>query len=433
MNICFLMFHLLNWKGDSTLVYSKEDKLFMVMQFFAVYSITSIISNAVYSLSTAFFFITIFALYWKQQSNQVIFPERLFNWMYIPFFLLIILSSILLGYRDSILKALDFTYWSIVPFSIFYFGLQKKFLERNIVLGIMAGVLTLCSYALYQYFILPDNTRIQSYLSHPNYLAEMLELSIPFLTIYAIMSRDNTIFRIIVGITALVCCVVLALTACRGGMLGLIVGGLIYAVVRIGSVKKINTRKAIKYIIAALFVFSCVAGTFYAGFTGNKGAVRSYDNERILLLKSSYAMWSDHKVLGVGLCHWHDEYLAHYILPEAREPNLEYPHNTFAYFFTCTGTIGGIGFMFFTFGVFGYLCKKIRENPNDIFLNALFWAFLTIMLHGLVNAAILSKYVMRLYSTYLGIGLASVAYHRLQTDDRNLTMLKGKEDSYENI
>ena len=97
MNICFLMFHLLNWKGDSTLVYSKEDKLFMVMQFFAVYSITSIISNAVYSLSTAFFFITIFALYWKQQSNQVIFPERLFNWMYIPFFLLIILSSILLG------------------------------------------------------------------------------------------------------------------------------------------------------------------------------------------------------------------------------------------------------------------------------------------------------------------------------------------------
>ena len=89
--------------------------------------------------------------------------------------------------------------------------------------------------------------------------------------------------------------------------------------------------------------------------------------------------------------------------------------------------------MFFTFGVFGYLCKKIRENPNDIFLNALFWAFLTIMLHGLVNAAILSKYVMRLYSTYLGIGLASVAYHRLQTDDRNLTMLEGKDDSYENI
>lgn len=414
MNLCFQIFHLLNWKGDRTLVYSKENKLFMVMQFLAVYSITSIISNAVYSLSTAFFFITILALYWKQQSRQVIFPDRLFNWMYIPFFLLIILSSILLGYRDSILKALDFTYWSILPFSIFYFGLQKKFLERNIILGIMAGVLTLCSYALYQYFILPDNTRIQSYLSNPNYLAEMLELSIPFLIIYAIMSRDNKIFKSIVGITALVCCIVLALTACRGGMLGLIVGGLIYAVVRMGSVKKFNKEKAIRYAIAALLVFGCVAGTFYNEFTGNKGAVRSYDNERVLLLKSSYAMWSDHKILGVGLRHWHDEYLAHYILPEAREPNLEYPHNTFAYFFTGTGAVGGIGFILFTFGMFSYLCIKLRKNPNDIFLNALFWAFLAIMLHGLVNAAILSKYVMRLYSTYLGIGLASVAYHELQ-------------------
>lgn len=408
------MFHLLNWKGDSMLTYSKEYKIFMIVQFLAVYAITSIISNAVYSLATAFFFVTILALYWKQRPNRVIFPDRLFNWMYIPFFLLIILSSILLGYRDSIMKALDFTYWSVVPFSLFYFGLQKKFLDRTIILGIIAGVLTLCSYALYQYLIMPDNTRIQSYLSHPNYLAEMLELSIPFLTIYAIMSRDNKIFKFIVGITALVCCVVLALTACRGGMLGLIVGGFIYIAVRMSGIQKINKRKAIRYAIAALLVFGCVAGTFYNEFTGNKGAVRSYDNERVLLLKSSYAMWSDHKILGVGLRHWHDEYLAHYILPEAREPNLEYPHNTFAYFFTCTGTVGGIGFIFFTFGMFIYLCRKLRENPDDIFLNALLWAFLTIMLHGLVNAAILSKYVMRLYSTYLGIGLASVAYHELQ-------------------
>ena len=55
------------------------------------------------------------------------------------------------------------------------------------------------------------------------------------------------------------------------------------------------------------------------------------------------------------------------------------------------------------------------------------------MFHGLVNNGIIYKYVMRLYSTYLGIGLASVAYHRLQTDDRNLTTLEGKDDSYENI
>lgn len=56
---------------------------------------------------------------------------------------------------------------------------------------------------------------------------------------------------------------------------------------------------------------------------------------------------------------------------------------------------------------------EIKKNPNDIF-ECIVLGFLAIMLHGLVNAAILSKYVMRLYSTYLGIGLASVAYHELQ-------------------
>lgn len=127
MNTCFQMFHLLNWKGDSMLTYSKEDKIFMIVQFLAVYAITSIISNAVYSLSTAFFLVTILTLYWKQRPNRVIFPDRLFNWMYIPFFLLIILSSILLGYRDSIMKALDFTYWSVVPFLYSILDCKKNF------------------------------------------------------------------------------------------------------------------------------------------------------------------------------------------------------------------------------------------------------------------------------------------------------------------
>ena len=36
------------------LTYSKEYKIFMIVQFLAVYAITSIISNAVYSLATAF-------------------------------------------------------------------------------------------------------------------------------------------------------------------------------------------------------------------------------------------------------------------------------------------------------------------------------------------------------------------------------------------
>ena len=144
-------------------------------------------------------------------------------------------------------------------------------------------------------------------------------------------------------------------------------------------------------------------------------------------------MWQDHKLVGIGLRHWHDEYINHYILPDAKEKELTQPHNIYAYWFSQTGVVGGTGFILFTIGIFVYLCKKLRANPNDIFLNALFWAFLTVMFHGLVNNGVIDKFVMRLYSTYLGIGLASVAYHRLQTDNHNLTAPERKDDSYENI
>ena len=103
------------------------------------------------------------------------------------------------------------------------------------------------------------------------------------------------------------------------------------------------------------------------------------------------------------------------------------------FFFSESGSLGGIGMLFFTVGVFLYLCKLMKKNPNNIFLNALLWSFLAIMLHGQVDAGITSKFVMRLYSTYLGIGLSSVAYHRLQTDNHNLTAPERKDDSYENI
>lgn len=42
-------------------------------------------------------------------------------------------------------------------------------------------------------------------------------------------------------------------------------------------------------------------------------------------LKSSYAMWEDHKLYGVGFGHWAREY-PNYISPAAREPDLTIPH-----------------------------------------------------------------------------------------------------------
>lgn len=403
------------------------------IQFITIYAATSIISNALYSISMGCLALCMVFLCWKKGIKSIVWPDKLFCWMYLPFFVLIILASIMVGYRDSFFKSLDFVSWSLIPFILYYITMQRHFSGTSVILGIIAGSWTLGGYALYQWAILPETVRIQSYLGHPNFLAEMIEMNIPFLFVYAVASRQNKKIKIVAGVTAIMTCFVLALTASRGALLGLGIGSIIYCIVRFGSLSHIDKKKIIGMVLAIFLVLGITAGTFFVKYNGNQGAVRKYDYERILLWKSSYAMWDDHKLTGIGLRHWHNEYINHYILQNAKEKELTQPHNMYAYWFSQTGIIGGAGFILFTVGVFFYLCKKLRENPDDIFFNALFWAFLTIMFHGLVNNGIIDKFVMRLYSTYLGIGLASVAYHKLETTNYNLSVRDRKDDFYENF
>lgn len=408
---------------------NKSQFFFITAEFLAVFSVVSIVSNALYSISTILFIIAVLVCM-LHNKREVIFPDRSFSLIYCFFFFCIILSSLLIGYKDSLLKSLDFTYWSIIPFILFYFGLQKNF-HKNIVVGaIVCGVYVLCSYALYQFWVLPSGSRIESYLSHPNYLCEMLELSLPFL-IFATVSnwlKKEKVKTVILGCTSLICCFVISLTASRGGILGICIGGVILLLVHAFYIKKINIHKSIISIGAVLIVILGISGIFFYNFGHTQiSAVRSYDGNRILFWKSSYEMWKDHKVLGVGLRHWEEQYTNYYISPEVTEHGTTYPHNTFVYFFSSAGLIGGIGFLFFTFGIFLYLCWKLKKNPDNLILNALLWSFLAIMIHGVVNAAILSKFVMRLYSSYLGIGLASVVYQQYLLNERQENNNSSKE------
>lgn len=85
---------------------------------------------------------------------------------------------------------------------------------------------------------------------------------------------------------------------------------------------------------------------------------RSYDYERILLWTSSYHMWEDHKIVGVGLANWKDAYQQKYILPEAKEPDLTMPHNVFMIFLSQTGIIGTLGYLIFVIGTMVFLIKR---------------------------------------------------------------------------
>ena len=133
---------------------------------------------------------------------------------------------------------------------------------------------------------------------------------------------------------------------------------------------------------------------------------RSYDFERILLWKSSYHMWQDHPVFGVGFGNWNKQY-PNYISPLAKEPGLTIPHNVLLSFYSETGIIGGTGFLIFTLGTIVILARKIYKYPDNIFYKIAFWSFITITCHGMVDTGLTYRTAVRLMSLILGMAFAS--------------------------
>lgn len=414
--------------------------IFATFEFLLIYSVSSTVSNfLVNTMGRIGLYIVILMAcydYYKKQLKNIILPDKLFNLCYWPFFLLIILSSFLIGYDDSLHFAYNYSRYAIVTFLVFYFLFQKQFYEHVIIAGISGGTGTLCWFALQQFFSSPLGTRISGSFDQPNFTCILLNLSVPFLIIYFVNKNRNIVWRIVSLFFSLLTVFVIASTGSRGGILGLIIGGFILLFIQTVYVKKISLRKLLLNYLAVSITAFCIGIIYWGIFYGNFNTqqvenqqnthidtqqqvttqpklriVRSYDNQRMLFWKSSYHMWEDHKLLGIGLMHWQQEYYGHYILPEAREKNIGFPHNIFVSYFSMTGMIGGVGLLFFTFGMFLYLCWKLKQHPNNIFLNAFIWSFLTIMIHGLVDSGIMEHYPIILYNAYLGIGLASITYY----------------------
>lgn len=85
--------------------------------------------------------------------------------------------------------------------------------------------------------------------------------------------------------------------------------------------------------------------------------------ERIFMLSSSYEMWKDHKLSGIGVNSWETYYYSDRYHPEgAQEQHLTMPHNMFIYFLSTAGIIGGLGFIGYTILTLIGLLRLPYEN-----------------------------------------------------------------------
>ena len=118
-------------------------------------------------------------------------------------------------------------------------------------------------------------------------------------------------------------------------------------------------------------------------------------------------MWEDHKLYGVGFQQWNRVYQAKYILPGAKEPTLSLAHNNVANFFSGTGTLGGLGYLFFTFGSLAVLIRKLDQTRDNIYGKMMVWVWLAFFIHGMVDNSLYARFNTRLYFAMWGISLAA--------------------------
>ncbi len=392
----------------------KIDKLKKIsLSFFIIYifSVVSLISNALISIS--YCVLIIFCIHdWWNKRLPLVKLDNNFLKPWCLFYVAIFLSSCLIGDISSVKKSLDYLYLSLPFWFVFYYCYYHDDYQQYFISSIAAAMILISGYPIYIYIFINKlkKLRVGGFFENENGFATILILSIPFLIkgMFFYWQEKKRLLCIICALSSIMGTTALVITGSRGGMSGFAVGCLLLTLAKLILLKN-PIRYKFSLVIASLLICGLVLGEFYY-FSGDFH--RSYDNERVLLVKSSYAMWQDHKLVGIGLTNWKQAYSLKYISPLAKEPKIDMPHNTIAFFFSTTGLIGGIGFLFFMLGILGYMCKKMVAQPQNFLLQAMIWAFAAVCIHGFVDAGLTMRTALRLSSVFLGVTMASIVLER---------------------
>lgn len=374
--------------------------------------------NAGYSISLGLV-VVVMLIYWKRKKKIAIPVHKVWLLCYGLFMGLIFLAAVASGKTVVIKSAMNFIFYTI-PFWVLVMALQykEKPIRAYAQWGLWGGSLVLCGVAFYQHVLQNFPARLQGPFPNPNNFALALECLLPFQgwLLWDTWKGEKTAKWEWLGIIPFACSIVaLWMTRSRGGIAGAFAGMAIVIVYH----WIIKRKWSAKQQIAIFLLFLTSMGICTAFGTVNL-ARRKYDGERVLLWKSSYSMWLDHPVIGVGFGQWSKIYKAKYILPEAKEPDLPVPHNNFMTFLSTAGLLGGVGYFCFAAGTLLLMMRAIQLHSEEYVCYAVLWLCLANLIHGMVDNTLYSKSTMRLYFAMWGIGCSIQTSSKGKADYRTI-------------
>lgn len=308
------------------------------------------------------------------------------------------------------IKNLSGGYFSLFGFIQYTFPLWmllyiggKHDIRKAICGTIYAFLYIMCLYGIAKYFILGEG-RLSSFYYYPTRIGMMLDMFLPFTAAFTWYYRKNKMFVSISVILLILEVMTLILAKVRGSLLAISIAVLFtLAVILFQQRIQLSSKwKHRLYLGGILLIGSCIG---YAVFIGWGDPLRMIGGERFLFWESSYLMWLDHPLAGVGLNGWQAAFAGPYLIPGSREVGQVMPHNVFIYFFATAGTIGGIGYLAYCGFMLKFLLQKINTCSSSPFGWAMLFMFIAATAHGLTDQTFILKLTGRIFYMLLGVGI----------------------------
>lgn len=371
--------------------------------------------------------ISIMYMYYSQRKENKIHEASLYPelkyvlWGYLCFYGSIILDSIILQDMKSFNRSLEYASLTI-PFFVFYALRISYDIDKGTKIGFLVSCSLIFTLGIYQWYQDP-NVRIMSTFANPNHLATMVAIATPLIA-YFFKNSFNYIGRIGLAFLMGLGFFCMYLTKSRGGLVALVLG-ICFSMLIMLIMSKHLKKKHIMTIVAGIVLVIFIGGGAFYHLQEDREGTDKYGGERLQMIEASYQMWNDHKLLGVGIDRWGENYYDVKYHPEnAMGQGYTMPHNMPIYFFSASGILGGVGYLLFHGILFVILLRGFPAAKDRWLMMALLSVFIAFFFQGLVDTTIINKIPSRIYFGLLGYGMAKCRKD-LQQAERN-TVVTGQ-------
>lgn len=278
---------------------------------------------------------------------------------------------------------------------------DKNFLKSALI-GACLGIFITCCTAIV-YFV-QHGWRPRSLLGNPNELASIIAILLPFIMGACLQYFDSKKSKLMGIVTIVMMFLGLYLTGSRGPTLSLVAA--------IALSMLIFYQKGIIVNRRMLFYAGLIALAIGVAVFKVRTSTYSSDMERICLWQSAWSIFKDYPIFGVGLDNFNNIYRDGYMMPLAKNPALNSPHNIFLHYMAEAGIVGLLGFVFMIGAQIKYLLgiikDKMIEKEATILAVSMLASIAAMLVQGLFDALFLSRDFNIMYWFLWGITCCSI-------------------------